>query len=475
MGAAQYYDDDVFGSDATRLARSPFEAAERARQLWRDAFAYAQRLGIKTGVGFEPYQIPDEILRAAPPEARLDLGQPARRGPKLDPESVAARDILESRLGQLLEAYPTVSYAWLWEDEGMTWASRKTAQPLSATPFKRAYDFLRRHASDKQLVVSGWGGVAWHFETLHRELPGDVLFSCLSNMLGWDPVHESYAKLEGRERWPILWLEDDPSMWLPQFYVHRFQRDMQLAEQYQCHGLLGIHWRHRIIDANAGLQSQASWKKDTEPARYYEDFARSLARPDRARRLARVLNETDREQRLLCTCPITSGDGKRQHQEFASDYDEGFSFWKNYVIPESLIRSQTEVASKVQELASAASSPEESERIEYLSKQIGLLVPYADAWTAASRLHRLIQQGVELKRNGKAQEARALIENEGRARRKRGHRSRLADWANAPRGRLVQTGPRRSFARIAPRQSEPGRQPGKEPSLSRTRCLGESS
>ena len=50
---------------------------------------------------------------------------PKTPGPRIDPESVAAKDILEARLGSLLEAYPMVDYVWLWEDEGMSWASQK--------------------------------------------------------------------------------------------------------------------------------------------------------------------------------------------------------------------------------------------------------------------------------------------------------------------------------------------------------------
>ena len=125
MGASNLYDSEVFGSDATRLARDPWEAAERARHLLRGAFAHAARLGIRTGIGFEPYQVPDEILRALPPEARLER-KAGERGPRFDMESVAARDLLETRLAQLLEAYPDVDLVWLWEDEQMNWDSRQT-------------------------------------------------------------------------------------------------------------------------------------------------------------------------------------------------------------------------------------------------------------------------------------------------------------------------------------------------------------
>jgi hypothetical protein len=210
-------------------------------------------LGIRTGVGFEPYQIPDEIFRATPPEARFISKNPKVPGPRIDPESVAARDILEARLGNLLEAYPTVDYVWLWEDEAMNWASQKENVPLSVAPYKQAYKFLKQHAPEKRLVISGWGGVVRHFAQFHQQLPLDVIFTSLSDNLGSDPVSEEYGKLGERERWPIPWLEDDPAMWLPQFHVHRGANDLDMAEKYGCQGLLGIHWRNRMMNADAGF------------------------------------------------------------------------------------------------------------------------------------------------------------------------------------------------------------------------------
>ena len=202
-------------------------------------------------------------------------------------------------------------------------------------------------------------------------------------------------------------------MWLPQFHVHRFQRDMKLAEDFGCQGLLGIHWRHRVVDPTAGFQSQASWNARLTTAAYYQHYASSLARPVHAGRLAPLLEAIDREQRLMCTCPVEADDGAHQHQEFASDYDEGFVFWKGYAIGESLIASQKKTAAALHALAAATGSPAERERLQYLSKHVGLLVPYTDAWIAASRLHQLIQQAVQLKREGSAEEARAKMKAEG--------------------------------------------------------------
>ena len=408
MGAAQFYDSEVFGSDATRLGRDPWEIAERTRQLLDTALRYAGKLGLRTGVGFEPYQIPDAILRAMPPEAK-----PQGPGPRFDIESVTARDLLETRLAQLLEAYPEVDDVWLWEDEEMNWESRKTGQPLSVTPFLQAHDFLRRNAPRKNLVVSGWGGVARHFADFHKRLPGDIVFACLSDSLGWDPVNEVFGNLDGRQRWPIPWLEDDPSMWLPQFHVHRFERDLNRAAGMGCQGLLGIHWRHRIVDPTAVYQARFSWDAALAPLDHYRSFARTQAAGGRASRLAEVLDAADRDRKLLCTFSGEVRDGHAVQQEFTGDYDEAFEFWRDFQIRPALIASQKEVAAAMRELFGAAASPVEKERLAYLMGHVEFLVPYADAWMLAHRLHLVLQAALDLKQKGKRAEARAKVAREG--------------------------------------------------------------
>ena len=412
MGAADFYDGEVFGSEATTNARSCWEAAELARQLWREAFDYANKLGIRTGVGFEPYLIPDEIFRATPPEAHSEQKDPKIPGPRLDPDSVAAHDILETRLGQLLDAYPTVDYVWLWEDEGMSWASQKSGVPLATTPFKQAHDFLRRHAPKKRLVISGWGGVVRHFVAFHRALPEDIIFSSLSDDLGWDPVSEEFSKLEGRERWPIPWLEDDPAMWLPQLHVHRFESDINRAEQFGCQGLLGIHWRHRIMDINAGYQSRFSWDKDLKPEDYYRSYARALVRQPAADKVAQILNETDRDRRILCSFTGEFKDGHAQTHEYAGDYSEAFQYWNEYEPEQAIKDSQKKVAEELRALT-AATDTVEGERLNYLTRHIEFLTPYSESWSLAYHLHQVLQKALELKKAGKADEAREKVRAEG--------------------------------------------------------------
>lgn len=413
MGAADFYVGEVFGSDATTHARSCWEDEQFAQKLWGEAFRYAQRLGIRTGVGFEPYSVPDEIVRAIPPQALFVNPHPKLPAPPVDPESMAAKDILETRLARLLEAYPEVDYVWLWEDEASNWASRDAHVPLSVTPFRQAYDFLRRHAPQKRMVISGWGGVVRHFAYFHEHLPEDVIFSALNDSVGWDPVSEEFGKLGSRERWPIPWLEDDPAMWLPQFHVYRFARDMDLASQYDCQGVFGIHWRTRIMNANTGFMARYAWQKPLRPEVYYQHFAGALARAPRAAKLAETLNSTDRDRLILSSWSGKIVDGHHQIHEYSGDYDQAFQYWNGYEPPESVKQSQAKVAQELRSLTNEASSPAEYERVNYITRHVEFLVPYSDSWGAAFHLYQVLEKADNLRKAGKKEEAKAMVQTEG--------------------------------------------------------------
>lgn len=418
MSAAQYFDDEIFGADSTRRARGPWEAAELAQRDWREAFAYAEQLGIRTGVGFEPYRVPEEIRRACPPEVQreeiYEFHGRTNRIERIDPESRTALNILESRLAQLLEAYPSVHYIYLWEDEFMNWASQAHNVSLPVTPFLQAHAFLRRHAPDKRLVLAGWGGVVRHFPAFHRALPEDIIFTALNDQVGWDSVHEAFGQLGDRERWPIPWLEDDPAMWFPQFHVNRFAKDLRLAEQYGCQGVLGIHWRHRIVDPNAAYMARRFWDEKLEPRTYYGIYAATQTAAARRDKLAVLLVDVDDNRRLLSTW---NGeylpDGHHINQGFAGDYSEAFTIESGLEIPDRLVAEQQVVIAELGELLDGAESPLERERLGYLWGQIRFLDPYAQAWRKGVLLHKLIMAQQERRSQGDAAGAAAKIRQEG--------------------------------------------------------------
>ena len=405
MGAAEFFDSETFGSDATRLAADNWDIAARTTPMMRTAFNFAKELGIRTGIGFEPYKNPEEIVRALPPEALSHPGGFI--------ESTTARDLLERRLADLLERYPMVDYVWLWQDEDANWRSREKNIPLSTTPFVQAHDFLQRHAPDKRLVLAGWGGVTRHFESLHQRLPEDVVFSSLNDSLGWDPVNEAFGKLGSRERWPIPWLEDDPSMWLPQFRASRFQMDMKRAESFGCQGMLGIHWRHRVVDPTATYFVRAAWDRELTAAAHYRAFCSTQASGERAETMANLLDDCDEHHAISSTFLGTySKDGYSNTLAISGDYTQAFTFWTDH--PDlSVLPKQKEIAHRFRELTAQAASPLERNRIGYFSGFVNFLVPYCDAYEIAHKLNAVLNQAVDLRAAGKNEPARAMVTEQG--------------------------------------------------------------
>src|SRR5271156_1476260 len=359
MGATEFFDGETFGADASRLAADNWERADRTTALLRKALEFAQGLGIKTGVGFEPYINPAETVSALPPESKSFPGGLI--------ESRIGKDLLERRLADLLERYPMVDYVWLWQDEDSNWDSRKKEVSLSVTPFVQAHEFLKKHAPTKRLVLGGWGGVARHFENLHQRLPEDIIFSSLDDTLGWDPIGESFGKLGSRERWPIPWLEDDPSMWFPQFRASRFQTDIKRAEDFGCQGMLGIHWRHRIIDPTATYLARASWDRQLTASAHYRSFCAAQASGDRAAELATLFNDCDSGHAISSTFLGTyDKSGFANRGEITGDYSEAFDYADTEPDLAAVTRQRV-TAEKFRQLASKAASPLERDRLGYFA------------------------------------------------------------------------------------------------------------
>jgi hypothetical protein len=56
-------------------------------------------------------------------------------------------------------------------------------------------------------------------------------------------------------------MEDDPALTSPQLWVGRMRRDAADALRYGCDGLLGIHWRTRVLGPNVSALAQAAWNQ----------------------------------------------------------------------------------------------------------------------------------------------------------------------------------------------------------------------
>jgi hypothetical protein len=401
MSGAEFFDRETFGSDAVRLASDNWERADRTTEMLRKAMEFAQQLGIRTGIGFEPYHNPAEIVSALPPEALSHPGGLV--------ESPVGRDLLERRLADLLERYPAVDDVWLWQDEDANWDSRKKQVKLSVTPFLQAHDFLRRHAPGKRLVLAGWGGVTRHYAEMHTQLPEEIIFSSLNDTLGWDPIHEVFGKLGSRERWPIPWLEDDPSMWLAQFRASHVQQDVSRAQSLGCQGMLGIHWRHRIVDPTATCFARSLWDTKQTSLQSYRFYCRSQASGQRAERLAALMEKTDQHFMLASTFR-----GEYDKNGFAvintltPDFSEGF-LYADGVPAAEVLETQRTTASEFRAVADEADSAVERERTGYLAGFVEMGVSYCDALVLAHDVSKTLKQAVELRDKGSFDQARSLV------------------------------------------------------------------
>ena len=64
-------------------------------------------------------------------------------------------------------------------------------------------------------------------------------------------------------------------------------------------------------------------------------------------------------------------------------------------------------------LLESATSPVERERLNYLTRHVEFLVPYAESWSVAYQLHQVLTAAELKKRAGKNEEAREKVRAEG--------------------------------------------------------------
>jgi len=256
FGAALLFDRDDFGNDVMEgfspdpaTPEASNEVFDRAAAVFRDAFALARRLGVRTCVGTEtPLTVPDLVKKRL-----ADSG----RDPK-DPEVV--KDLYKGIFSRVAAAYP-VDYYWFWTWEGWTWddapAEAIKAVTTDLEMAVRAWDEVR---PPFRLATCGWVLGPPSSRTLFDQvLPKDVAMSTINREVGKAPVDPGFARISGRSLWAIPWMEDDPALTSPQLWAGRMRRDAADALRYGCDGLLGIHWRTRVLSANILALARAAW------------------------------------------------------------------------------------------------------------------------------------------------------------------------------------------------------------------------
>jgi hypothetical protein len=258
FGAGMLFDRDDYGSDVMRgLTPAPdtdplsVEVFNRAGTMLRTAFTTAHALGVKTCVGTETFLTIPKMVKD-----RL-----TREG-KNPEDTATVKALYKGIFRRIADTYP-LDYYWFWTPEGWTWEDAGDVQiRRTMTDLSLAIQAAKEARTPFQLATCGWVlGPPRDRGLFDRELPENVAVSCINREVGKAPVDPGFARIEGRSLWAIPWMEDDPSLLAPQLWAGRTRKDAADALSYGCDGLLGIHWRTRILSSNFMALARAGWNQ----------------------------------------------------------------------------------------------------------------------------------------------------------------------------------------------------------------------
>lgn len=261
-GAADLFDRDDFGSEVMRgeSFEGQTEAGSaavfnRTAAMLGAAFAEARTLGVLTCIGTEtPLTLPAAVREGL---------RRAGRDPDVPSTSREIYTAMFERIGRACPA----DYYWLWTPESWTWEGNGPG-PFKAVAddIEAALGALRDLSSPMRLATCGWVlGPQSDRAALDRLLPLSSPMSAINTAVGNDAIERQFANLSDRPRWAIPWLENDPDLTSPELWTGRMRFDAADAKRLGCTGLIGIHWRTRILAPSISALAAAAWDQSWVP------------------------------------------------------------------------------------------------------------------------------------------------------------------------------------------------------------------
>ncbi len=302
FGAARLFDTDQFGAEYMKnVSKWPHTEQENIEIFqefgkWqKDAFTFAQRLGVKTCIGTETPLIIPYPLKAHLREQGIN--------PATDR---ATRLVYEGTFERFKRLFP-LDYYWFWTPEYWTWQDVPDADvERTLNDILLAYEAAENVNAPFTLATCGWVlGPPKDRAQFDRELPKEMPFSCINRQVGFTPVDSNFVRLTDRPAWAISWLEDDPALISPQLWVGRVRRDAVDAFRYGCSGFMGIHWRTQILSPMFAALAQSGWRfgdwqdagspntRDLPVDDFYTDWARANFGKEAGDQLAPIFAKLD--------------------------------------------------------------------------------------------------------------------------------------------------------------------------------------
>ncbi|MGO8736838.1 MAG: malectin domain-containing carbohydrate-binding protein [Terriglobia bacterium] len=328
-GASLLFERDDWGSDVM-VGHCPQpvtsggynEVFNRTGMMLRSAFLVARFLNIKTCLGTEmPLIIPKKIREKLQSQGR-DPSDPC-----------VVEEVYEGMFARLAKAHP-LDYYWFWTPEDWTW------QGVSDETVKNTVNDIdlgiraaKAVGQPFQLATAGWVLGPPQDRTLFgRVLPKAIAVSEIARMTGKWPIDPGFARISGRPKWAIPWLEDDPALTSPQLWVGRVRKDASDALAYSCTGLMGLHWRTRILGPNISALAHAAWDQSAwaPPAHQLREAKegpvggrkRSVATPESANTPEGALYQTFRFEMESYRLKIPNGIYRVTLKFLESDYSK---------------------------------------------------------------------------------------------------------------------------------------------------------
>lgn len=258
-GASRLFEKDYFGAGyLPDLSPWPHSAQENILlvnqfgSVLKESFTMANRLGVYTCIGTEtPLTIPDRVYRKM-----------LQKYPGADQDSLT-RMLYKGMFQRITQTHP-LDYYWFWTPENWTWSEvSDTEIDHTRKDLQIASEIAKELQIPFTLATCGWVlGPPRDRTEFDELLPKNFPFSCINRYVGFARIEPAFNQISERPLWAIPWLEDDPGLLSPQLWAGRMRKDASDAYQYGCNGLIGIHWRTRVVDPTLAALAEAGWALD---------------------------------------------------------------------------------------------------------------------------------------------------------------------------------------------------------------------